>query len=65
MRGASGLKEAKEGQEGLDEDKMNAIISDIIMNYRTVISFGQKNVDKIVEKYNILAKGPLDRSQKK
>ena len=41
---------------------MNAVVSDIIMNYRTVISFGQKNVDKIVEKYNDLAKGPLDRS---
>ena len=41
---------------------MNAVISDIIMNYRTVISFGQKSVDKIIGKYNNLAKGPLDRS---
>ena len=44
---------------------MNAVISDIIMNYRTVISFGQKSVDKIIGKYNNLAKGPLDRSQKR
>ena len=33
-------EEKKEGQEAVDEDKANAIISDIIMNYKTVISFG-------------------------
>ena len=35
-----GIRERKEGQEAVDEDKANAIISDIIMNYKTVISFG-------------------------
>lgn len=32
----------------------NALLSDIIMNYRTVISFGQKNVDFILERYGEL-----------
>lgn len=29
----------------------NALLSDLVMNYRTVISFGQKNVDFILERY--------------
>lgn len=29
----------------------NALLSDIIMNYRTIISLGQKNVDFILDKY--------------
>ena len=34
-----------------DYDKANALLSDVIMNYRTVISFGQENVDCINRKY--------------
>ena len=44
---------------------MNALISDIVINYRTIISFGQKNVDKIIEKYNNLANMTLDNNEKK
>ena len=28
-------------------EKSNALLSDVIINYRTVISLGQKNVDSI------------------
>ena len=28
-------------------EKSNALLSDLIINYRTIISLGQKNVDKI------------------
>ena len=30
----------------------NALLSDIIMNYRTIISFGEKNVDFLMGYYN-------------
>jgi hypothetical protein len=39
---------------GSSEDaykESNALLSDIIMNYRTIISLGEKNVDFILEKY--------------
>eukprot|EP00351_Strombidinopsis_sp_SopsisLIS2011_P005715 CAMPEP_0116874016 /NCGR_PEP_ID=MMETSP0463-20121206/5391_1 /TAXON_ID=181622 /ORGANISM="Strombidinopsis sp, Strain SopsisLIS2011" /LENGTH=329 /DNA_ID=CAMNT_0004517065 /DNA_START=2629 /DNA_END=3618 /DNA_ORIENTATION=+ len=29
----------------------NALLSDIVLNYRTVVSFGQKNVDFLVDRY--------------
>lgn len=32
----------------------NALLSDLIMNYKTVISFGPKNIEFIIEKYNTL-----------
>lgn len=32
----------------------NALLSDILMNYRTVISFGDKNVDFILTKFDSL-----------
>ena len=37
------------GGEGVIDEyaKSNALLSDLIINYKTVISFGQKNVDKI------------------
>lgn len=44
-------------QQGNVEDKYresNALLSDIIMNYRTIVSFGQKNIDYLLEKYNDL-----------
>ena len=40
-------------------EKANALLSDVIINYRTVISFGQKNVDNINEKFETLLEGPL------
>lgn len=36
----------------------NALLSDIIMNYRTIISLGDKNVDFILEKYYKLLEEP-------
>lgn len=42
-------------------DKSNALLSDIITNYRTVISFGQDNVNEIMNKYEKLLIGPLKR----
>lgn len=32
-------------------DASNALLSDVITNYRTVISFGQENIESIMEKY--------------
>ena len=37
------------------------MLSDVIMNYRTVISFGQKNVDQINSKYESLLVEPQKR----
>jgi ATP-binding cassette subfamily B (MDR/TAP) protein 1 len=36
----------------------NALLSDVIMNYRTVISFGPKNVAYLMKKYNDLLMVP-------
>lgn len=36
----------------------NALLSDMIMNYRTVISLGEKNVEFMLEKYYGLLEGP-------
>jgi ATP-binding cassette subfamily B (MDR/TAP) protein 1 len=32
----------------------NALLSDMILNYRTIISFGEKNVQSLMDKYNAL-----------
>ena len=34
-----------------DYEKSNALLSDVVINYRTIISLGQKNVDSICEKF--------------
>lgn len=39
-------------------NKSNALLSDIIMNYRTVIGFGSKNVDYLLQKYDKLLEEP-------
>lgn len=36
----------------------NALLSDIIMNYRTIISFGEKNIDFILSRYYKLLEEP-------
>ena len=48
------------GQGKTDDayQESNALLSDIIMNYRTVISLGEKNVDFILAKYHHLLEGP-------
>jgi ATP-binding cassette, subfamily B (MDR/TAP), member 1 len=38
--------------------KSNALLSDIIMNYRTVIGFGSKNVEYLLEKFDALLDAP-------
>ena len=47
-----------------DEDRAKAIIGDIIINYKTVISFGQKNIDKIIEKFDDLRRVTLEKNLK-
>lgn len=36
----------------------NALLSDIILNYRTVVSFGEKNIDQMLNKYDSLLYEP-------
>ncbi len=36
----------------------NALLSDILINYRTVIGFGDKNVDYLLEKFDSLLEDP-------
>lgn len=43
----------------------NALLNDIIMNYRTVVSFGQKNVQFILERYSSLLIGPHSANLKR
>lgn len=40
----------------------NALLSDMLMNYRTVISFGQKNVEMMITKYSDLLEEPRRKS---
>jgi ATP-binding cassette subfamily B (MDR/TAP) protein 1 len=39
-------------------EESNALLSDVILNYRTVISFGQENINTIMDKYESLLEGP-------
>src|SRR3569833_240883 len=53
--------------EKKDEDyyaESNALQSDLIMNYRTVISFGPKNISFLIQKYNNLLNFPKRASVK-
>lgn len=40
-------------------------MSDVVINYRTVISLGQKNVDAVNKKYEDLLVGPMEDVLKK
>lgn len=42
----------------------NALLSDVIINYRTVIGFGQRNVDQINSNFNQLIEEPLNEHAK-
>jgi ABC-type multidrug transport system fused ATPase/permease subunit len=51
--------------EGETKNKMddpyqmsNALLSDILINYRTVIGFGDKNIDYLLEKFDLLLEEP-------
>ena len=42
----------QDNKRGVDSyEKSNALLSDVILNYRTVIGLGQKNIEGIVEKF--------------
>jgi ATP-binding cassette subfamily B (MDR/TAP) protein 1 len=41
--------------------KSNALLSDVILNYRTVISFGEKNIDSVIKKYEYLLIEPASK----
>ena len=62
--GAKGGKWAQAGdknEELGDFDKANSLLSDLVINYRTVISLGQDNVDFINKKYESLCGGPMQQ----
>jgi len=41
-----------------DYEKSNALLSDVIINYRTVIGFGQNNVDAVINKFKAFLEEP-------
>ncbi|CDW87364.1 abc transporter [Stylonychia lemnae] len=45
-------------------DKSNALVSDILMNYKTVISFGPKNIEKLLQKYASLLEEPMKKGHR-
>lgn len=64
-----GLGQAKlQFSQGAVEDhqkQANSLLSDIILNYRTVIAFGSKNVDSILDRYAELLIVPREAGIKK
>jgi ATP-binding cassette subfamily B (MDR/TAP) protein 1 len=53
----------KKEMEGTDKSaayykESNALLSDIIINYRTVIAFGPKNIEYLVSKFDKLLQQP-------
>ena len=54
MREMNNIKSKENNQDNIEEDpyaECNALLSDIIFNYQTVISFGQYNIEQIVQTY--------------
>ena len=45
-------------------EKSNALLSDLILNYRTVIGFGEKNIRQINQKFNSLLIAPVEQRVK-
>ena len=43
----------------------NAMLSDLIINYRTIISFGDKSIDMILDRYDTLLIAPREAGIKK
>jgi hypothetical protein len=52
--GNKGGKSAGSTKEADEYEKANALLSDVILNYRTVVSFGDKNIQEIVKKFESL-----------
>lgn len=64
--GQKGGKNKALTEGGVDEfEKSNALLSDVILNYRTVQSFGQKNIDEINKNFEALLEGPMQDIIKK
>ena len=60
MGNKGGRAEDAGNEDKLDNyAKSNALLSDIVLNYRTVISLGQKNVDSINNRFEELLVGPM------
>ena len=57
---------AKKGRGDLIDpyQASNALLADVIINYRTVVSFGQNNIDEINENFGKLLDGPLEDKKK-
>ena len=59
MRGNKG------DQKKIDHyEESNALLGDLILNYRTVISFGEQNVDQIMQQYEDLLNQPMKKKIK-
>jgi ATP-binding cassette subfamily B (MDR/TAP) protein 1 len=57
--GPGGKNKDDPNNKALDPyEESNALLSDVILNYRTVISFGQENINIIMDKYESLLTGP-------
>jgi len=65
--GGLGMAKLQFNQEAVSESykAANSLLSDIILNYRTVIAFGPKNVDMILDRYNQLLMVPREAGIKK
>ena len=59
-----GGKQAYENKIVDDYEKANALLSDVILNYKTVITLGQKNIDLITKKFETLLDSPSSLKQK-
>lgn len=62
--GNKGGKNKEEVKKVDAYEKASALMSDVIMNYRTVISFGDKNVKTVVAKFEYLLEEPSKKRVK-
>jgi ATP-binding cassette subfamily B (MDR/TAP) protein 1 len=65
--GGLGMSKLQFNQKGVEDayKHANALLSDIVINYRTIISFGPKNVEFILSQYGELLEIPHDSNVKK
>jgi ATP-binding cassette, subfamily B (MDR/TAP), member 1 len=54
----AGKLNKEEGKNDDPYEMSNALLSDILINYRTVIGFGEKNVDYLLEKFDSMLEEP-------
>jgi len=54
----AGKLNKEESKEADPYEMSNALLSDILINYRTVIGFGDKNVDYLLEKFDSMLEEP-------